>query len=115
MVSVSLEKIIHFKNSLSVQLEAQKVRINILIISAHFAHLSHLRTVHRNKETSKMKIGHGHSLIPRLSLCPMKTLNRHTHNTLISCYGLTISGSPLPLIANFKLNFNIQCTDFNQV
>ena len=54
-----------------------------------------------------MKIGRGHSLIPRLSLCPMNTLNRHTHNTLISCYGLTISGSPWPLIANFKLNFNI--------
>ena len=103
MVSVSLEKIIHFKNSLSAQLEAQKVRINILIISAH---LSHSRRVHRNKETSKMKVGHGHSLIPRLSLCPMNTLNRHTHNTLISCYGWTISGSPWPLIPNFKLNFN---------
>ena len=37
-------------NSLSAQLEAQKVRINILIISAH---LSHSRRVHRNKETSK--------------------------------------------------------------
>ena len=95
MVSVSLEKIIHFKNSLSAQLEAQKVRINILIISAH---LSHSRRVHRNKETSKMKIGRGHSLIPRLSLCPMNTLNRHTHNTgggggggggtLISCLTL---------------------------
>ena len=112
MVSVSLEKIIHFKNSLSAQLEAQKVRINILIISAH---LSHSRKVHRNKETSNMKIGCGHSLIPRFSLCSMNTLNRHTNNTLISCYGLTISGSPWPLIANFKLNFNIQCTDFNQV
>ena len=111
MVSVSLEKIIHFKNSLSAQLEAQKVRINILIISAH---LSHSGRVHRNKETLKMKIGHGHTLIPRFSLCSMNTLT-HTHNTLISCYGLTISGSPLPLIASFKLNFNIQCTDFNQV
>ena len=40
----------HFKNSMSVQLEAQKVRINILIISAH---LSHSRIVHRHKETSK--------------------------------------------------------------
>ena len=38
-----------------------------------------------------MKIGRGHSLIPRLSLCPMNTLNRHTHNTrgtLISCFTL---------------------------
>ena len=106
MVSVSPEKITHFKNSLSAQLEAQKV------ISAH---LSHSRRVHRNEETSKMKIGHGHSLIPWLSLCPMNTLNKYPHNTLISCYGLTISGSPWPLIGNFKLNFNVQCTDFNQV
>ena len=30
---------------------------------------------------------HGHSLIPRLSLCFMNTLNRHTQNTLISCLG----------------------------
>ena len=33
-----MEKIIHFKNSLSAQLESQKLRINILIISAHFSH-----------------------------------------------------------------------------
>ena len=30
---MSMDKIIHFKNSLSVQLEAQKLRINILLIS----------------------------------------------------------------------------------
>ena len=35
-VCMSLEKIIHLKNSLSVQLESQKLRINILIIYAHF-------------------------------------------------------------------------------
>ena len=70
------EKIIHFKDSLSAELEAQKVRINILIISVH---LSHSRRVHRNEEMSKMKIGHGHSLIPRLSLCPMNTLNMQTY------------------------------------
>ena len=43
MVSVSLEKIIHFQNNVSAQLEAQKVRINVS------AHLSHSRTVHRLK------------------------------------------------------------------
>ena len=34
---MSMEKIIHFKNSLSAQLEAQKLRINITI-SAHLSH-----------------------------------------------------------------------------
>ena len=36
--SKSMEKIIHFKNSLNTQVEAQKLRINILIISAHLSH-----------------------------------------------------------------------------
>ena len=93
----------NFKNSLSAQLAAQK----------HSYHFYSFATF-MNSTCIDIK-GHGHGLIPRLSLCPMNTLNRHTHNTLISCYGLTISGSPWPLIANFKLNFNIQCTDFNQV
>ena len=66
MVSVSLEKIIHFKNSLSVELESQKLRI-----------------VHRHKEMSKMKIGRGHSLIPRLSLC---SVNTHMHTAMYSDY-----------------------------
>ena len=81
---MSIEKIIHFKNSLSVQLEAQKLRINILIISAH---LSHSQTVHKHKETSQMKIGCGHSLIPRLSVCHMNTLDIHIIHALISCLG----------------------------
>ena len=34
--SISTERIIHFKNSLSAELETQKLRINI-IISAHFS------------------------------------------------------------------------------
>ena len=71
------------------------------------------RIIHRHKEISKKKIGRGYRLIPRLSSCSMNTLNRHTHDTLISCLGFDISGSPWPLIANFKLNINIQCTDFN--
>ena len=54
-----------------------------------------------------MKIGRQHSLIPRLSLCPMNTLNRDTHKLWF--------GSPWPLTANFKFNFNIQYTGFNQV
>ena len=47
---MSLEKIIHFKDSLNAHLEAQKVRINILIISVH---LSHSQRVHRNKRDVK--------------------------------------------------------------
>ena len=73
----------YIKNSLSVKLESQKLRINILIISVHF---SHSWIVHRHKEMSKMKTGCGHSLIPRLSLCFVNTLNRHMHTAMYSDY-----------------------------
>ena len=47
MVRMSIEKIIHFKNSVSVQLEAK---------DKHSYHLSHSQIVHKHKEMSQMKI-----------------------------------------------------------
>ena len=67
MVRMSIEKIIHFKNSVSVQREAK---------DKQSYHLSHAQIVHKHKETSQMKIGCGHSLIPRLCVS-----HEHTEQT----------------------------------
>ena len=76
MVRMSIEKIIHFKNSVSVQLEAK---------DKHSYHLSHSQIVHKHKETSQMKIGCGHSQALRVS--HEHTEQTYTISSLISCLG----------------------------
>ena len=80
MVSVSLEKIIHFKNSVNAQLEAQKVRINFS------AHSSHSRRVHRHKDTSQMKIA-VHTGPGAIGLEPVICMAHGAHVMLIPISG----------------------------
>ena len=79
--------------------------------------MSDSRIVHRHKQTSKLKLACGHILVPRISLWPINKWVSQLFRVwlLADCPGIWLPLGMFKHCMVFKLNFNIQCTDFNQV